>query len=235
MSLLDKLKKKAEIIKEKELEDDDTTITTVSDKLRKENAVILDKKLDFIHKYLTELVENLNIIKPENEITYNLIDKRQAHFDIKRVKKTNFSVHKGKSENGNRVFLKYDLYSDKGLSIKVVNDPKLPVIRKHLSEKHLKYFETDVGSDLVEITLANPVSSRLIYAADLDHCMIVLNRDNVEGPWSKLVKYLPEDITEQLMDETAKYLLGEENEFKKLSGKSVSDKTIMQLREHLPE
>lgn len=233
MSLLDDLKKKAEIIKIKEIEDEDTTITTVGDALRNENAIILNKKLDFIHNYLIELVENLNVIKPDNEITYNLIDHAEARFNINHVKKTHFTVHKGQSENGNRVILKYDLYSKKGLNIKVINDARMPLIRKHLSEKNVHYFETDAEADRVLITLSNPVSTRFIYAADLDHCMIVLNLDNYNGPWSSLMKYMPEDITEELMDETAKYILGEENRFTQLSGNAVSEKTILQLREHL--
>lgn len=233
MSLLEQLKKKAQKVKEKELEDEVTTITTVGEELRKENAAILDEKLKFIHRYLTELVENLNVIKPDNEITYNLMDQAEAHFDIKHVRKTHFTVHEGQSENGNRVILKYDLTSNKGLRIRVENSAKVPAIRKHLAAKNVKYFETDAGPNLIEITLANPVSTRFIYAADLDHCMIVLNLDNYDGPWSRLVRYMPGDITEELMDETAKYILGQKNRFVELSGQAVSDKTIMQLKGHL--
>ena len=142
-------------------------------------------------------------------------------------------MHDGQSENGNRVILKYDLFSKKGLSVKTLNDGKLPSVRKHLADKTVHYFETDADNDHVVITLANPVCTRFIYAADLDNCMIVLNLNNYDGPWSSLMKYKPEDITEELMDETAKYILGEENRFSELSGNAVSEKTILQLREHL--
>jgi len=217
MSLLDMLKKQAQEIKEKEIENDDTTITTVGDELRKQNEIVLNEKLDFIHGYLTQLVENLNIIKPDNELTYNILDRKLERYNIPHVKKTHFTVHEGKSENGNRVILKYDLYSKTGLSIKIRNDGKLPSIRRHLTEKKVHFYETDAGVDRVLITLANPVSTRFIYAADLDHCMIVLNLDNFDGPWSRLIKYMPVDITEELMDETAKHILGEENRFADLS------------------
>jgi ribosomal protein S8 len=234
MSILDFLNKKAQEVIEQELESDDTTITTVGEKVRYENAIILNEKLDFIRNYLKQLVESLNIIKPDNEITYNLIDHIQTRFHIQGVRKSNFSVHDGKSENGNRVILKYDLYSKKGLSVKTKNDVKLPSIRKHLSEKTIHYYEADAGNDHVIITLANPVSTRFIYAADLDNCMIVLNLNNFDGPWSSLMKYNPEDITEELMDETAKYIIGDESRFSELSGNAVSEKTILQLRAHLP-
>ncbi len=233
MALLDDLKKQAQQIKQKEIENEETTITTVGEELRKQNEIILNEKLDFIHNYLIQLVDNLNIIKPDNEITYNLLDHSQARFQIEHVKKTHFTVHTGQNENGNRVILKYDLYSKKGMSVKIVNDAKLPSIRKHLTEKTVHFFETDTEGDRVLITLANPVSTRFIYAADLDHCMIVLKLDNFDGPWSTLMKYMPEDITEELMDETAKFILGEDNHFSELSGNAVSEKTILQLREHL--
>jgi len=219
MSLLDDLKKQAQEIREKELESEDTTITTVGEEIRNQNAIILNKNLAFINNYLTQLAENINIIKPENEITYNLMDHAQARYNINYVKKTNFSVHEGQSENGNRVILKYDLYSKEGLSVNIKNDAKLPAIRKSLTQKKVQYFEIDAANERVLITLANPVSTRFIYAADLDHCMIVLNLDNYDGPWSNLRKYMPEDITEELMDETAKYILGEESRFAELSGK----------------
>jgi len=219
MSLLDYLKKQAQEIKEKAFEDEDTTITTATEKIRKKNAIILNKKLTFINNYLIQLAENLNIIQPDNEITYNLMDHAQALFNIYHVRKTHFSVHEGQSLNGNRVVLKYDLYSEEGLCIKFINDAKFPAIRKHLKQKTIKYFETDAEKDRVVITLANPVSTRFIYAADLDNCMIVLKLDNYDGPWSNLIKYKPKDITEELMDETAKYIIGEENRFIKLSRK----------------
>ena len=219
MSLLDDLKKQAQEIREKELESEDTTITTVGEEIRNQNTIILNKNLAFINNYLTQLAENINIIEPDNEITYNLMDHAQARYKINYVKKTNFSVHEGQSENGNRVILKYDLYSKEGLSINIKNDAKLPTIRKRLTQKKVQYFETDAANERVLITLANPVSTRFIYAADLDNCMIVLNLDNYDGPWSNLRKYMPEDITEELMDETAKYILGEESRFTELSGK----------------
>jgi hypothetical protein len=118
------------------------------------------------------------------------------------------------------------------LSITVNKDGQLPAIRKYLMEKTIKYFETETEKG-TRITLINPISTRFIYATDLDNCMIILNLDNYDGPWSNLIRYEPEDITEELMDETAKYILGEEGKFSELSGNSVSDKTIMQLREHL--
>jgi hypothetical protein len=221
MSLLDDLKKKAEVIKIKEIEGEEITITTVGEELRQKNASILNEKLAFIHKYLKQLADNLNIIKPENEITYNLMDPSQGHYNIYHVRKTNFSVHDGKSENGNRVLLKYDLYAKEGLSVKIRNDGKVPAIRHHLTEKTVHYFENDAEGDRIIITLAPPVSARLIYAADLDNCMIVLKLDNYDGPWANLSVYSPEAITEELMDETAKYLLGEDNRFKELSGQEL--------------
>ncbi len=217
MSLLNKLKKQAQEVKEKEMEDEDVTITSVDEEIHKQNAIILNRKLEFIHHYLVQLAENLNIIKPDNDIIYNLIDPEQHRFNIPRVKKTHFTAHETKSENGNKVVLKYDLYSKAGLSIKLLNDAKLPAIRKQLTESTIHYFETDAEADRVVITLANPVSTRFIYTADLDNCMIVLKLDNFDGPWSSLMRYMPEDITEELMDETAKYILGEDNQFTKLS------------------
>jgi hypothetical protein len=222
MSLLNKLKKQAQDVREKEMEDEDITITSADEEIHKQNAVVLNRKLDFIHHYLIQLAENLNIIKPDNDITYNLIDPKQDRFNIPRVKKTHFTVHETKSENGNRVILKYDLYSKAGLSIKLKNDAKLPTVRKLLTERTIHYFETDAEGDRVVITLANPVSTRFIYSADIDNCMIVLKLDNFDGPWSHLMMYMPEDITEELMDETAKYILGDENRFSQLSAEEGS-------------
>jgi hypothetical protein len=222
MSLLNKLKKQAQEVKEKEMEDEDITITTADEEIHKQNAIILNRKLEFIHHYLIQLAEQLNIIKPDNDITYNLIDPKLDRFNIPRVKKTHFTVHENKSENGNRVILKYDLYSKAGLSVKLINDAKLPTIRKHLTERTIHYYETDAEGDRVIISLANPVSTRFIYSADLENCMVNLKLDNFDGPWSKLMMYMPEDITEELMDETAKYILGEENQFLQLSSSESS-------------
>jgi hypothetical protein len=66
MSLLDKLKKQAKGIIEKKMEEEEPTITEVDFLIRDQNAILLNKKLEFIHDYLKQLVENLNVIKPDN-------------------------------------------------------------------------------------------------------------------------------------------------------------------------
>ena len=70
---------------------------------------------------------------------------------------------------------------------------------------------------MMTITLANPFTSRFVYAADLDNCRIVLNLDNYDRPGPQLISYTPDKINEDLLDETAKLILGESNRFSQMS------------------
>ena len=126
MSFLDSLKKQAEDIKQKEINDETTTVATVGADVRQQNAAILNDILSFIFDYYKVLVDNLNVIKPDNEMLFHLMGKNSAvNVDIDKVRKTNFQVQEGESVNGNRVVLKYDLFSPTGLSVKIKQRPLL--------------------------------------------------------------------------------------------------------------
>ena len=217
MSFLDNLKKQAEDIRQKEINDETTTVATVGADVRQMNAAILNDILSFIYDYYKTLVDNLNVIKPDNEILFHLIEKSSVPVDIDKVRKTNFQVQEGESENGNRVVLKYDLYSPTGLSVKVKVSSYLEEVRKNLKKYNVQYFETGPEGSMMTISLANPFTSRLVYAADLDNCRIVLNLDNYNKPGPQLINYTPDKINEDLLDETAKFILGESNKFSEMS------------------
>jgi len=49
------------------------------------------------------------------------------------------------------------------------------------------------------------------------------------------IRYNPEAITEELMEETAKYILNKENRFRSLSGNIVNDEALQKLRSKLKQ
>jgi len=68
------------------------------------------------------------------------------------------------------------------------------------------------------------------YMVDLENCLILLKIDNFEGAWSQMVRYSPTSINEELLDETAKYILAKPNRFQELSGNVVSEDMRAKLR-----
>lgn len=217
MSFLDNLNKQAQDIQQKEIEEETTTIATVGADVKQQNALILNDILSFIDDYFTKLANNLNVIKPVNEMKYYMMGKGGPDISIDQIRKNNFQVQEGGSVNGKRVVFRYNLYSPSGLSVKIKVTSQLTDLRKHLKKYNIEYFETGPEGKIMTLTLVNPVTSRFIYAADLDNCRIVLNLDNYDRPGPQLISYTPDKINEDLLDETAKFILGESNKFSEMS------------------
>ena len=56
---------------------------------------------------------------------------------------------------------------------------------------------------------------------------------NFNEIWSQSIRYSADKISNELLDETAKYILGKENKFKEMSGGGISDTMRTKIQQRL--
>ena len=226
MSLLDDLKKQANQANAKHAEED-------SDTLQKHqvNWNILVPKLQLIITYLRELAENLNAVGVDEKLNYSLTQ----NIALKYLTRENFRVRKADEKTVREFSFRYDLVGERKIEIAVTNDFNAENIRNILRNQKIRFTEVITNQGKAQFTFLPKITIIFQYIADLQNCLIVLKIHNFDRPDIQEIKYAPEAVTEELMEETAKYILNKENKFSSLSGNVVNDETLQVLRSKLKQ
>jgi len=136
--------------------------------------------------------------------------------------------------NSLRVFaFRYDLVGDRDVQVTVNNLPMAEKMRNMLSERGFRFLDKMETPNRIVFTVNPKITVNFEYSADLENCLAVLKIDNFDGAWSQMVRYAPQSINEELLDETAKYILGKPNRFQEMSGNRVSEDMREKLRAKL--
>ena len=224
MSLLDDLKKQAQ--------NKNVQATGIDKKTLQKNEHnwhILAPKFHTIYNYYKELAENLNILSPEDRISYQL----SKTVTFNNLKKQEFRVAKTDPQSLRVFAFRYDLVGDRDIQVTVNNLPMAEKMRNMLSERGFRFVDKMESQTRIVFTVNPKITVNFEYSADLENCLAVLKIDNFDGAWSQMVRYSPESINEGLLDETAKYILGKPNKFQELSGNRVSEDMREKLRAKL--
>lgn len=223
MSLLDDLKKEAEA---RAREGDGKT----GDSQKTErNWHILAPKMHVIFKYYKELAENLNVLKPEDRRSYQLT--RSVIFN--HLKMENFRLAKRNDGDLRSFSFRYDLTGERDIRFAMNGMPHIEKTRRILTERGFSFREIPESKSRSSFVITPRITVTFKYLVDLENCLILLQMDNFEGTWSQMVRYAPSSISEELLDETAKYILGKPNRFQELSGNVVSEDMRAKLRARL--
>ncbi|HKK15166.1 MAG TPA: hypothetical protein VJ981_00555 [Gammaproteobacteria bacterium] len=223
MSLLDDLKKEAQA-KAQEAKNDSSVQQNTE-----RNWHLLAPKMHVIFKYYKELVENLKLLKPDDFRSYQLT----KTITFKNLKMDGFRLAKNNEGDLRSFSFRYDLVGDRDIRITFNDLPHIEKTRSILAERGFFFREiTETGNRSVFVI--NPkFTVTFKYMVDLENCLILLKIDNFEGAWSQMVRYSPASINEELLDETAKYILAKPNRFQELSGNVVSEDMRAKLRARL--
>lgn len=223
MSLLDDLKKEAEAKAREGGGKADEKQNT------ERNWHILAPKMHVIFNYYKELAKNLNMLKPDDRRSYQLT--KTVTFN--QLKMENFRLTKN-SEGDLRSFsFRYDLTGERDIRFTMNGQPHIEKIRHILSERGFFFREIPDSNTRSNFIITPRFTVTFKYLVDLENCLILLQMDNVEGTWSQMVRYEPSAVTEELLDETAKYILAKPNRFREMSGNVVSEDMREKLRARL--
>jgi hypothetical protein len=224
MSLLDDLKKQADQSSAKSDQDDSKTLQK-----HQINWNTLVPKQQLIITYMRELAENLNAIELDDNVEYSLT----KNIRFKDLKRENFRVRKADEKSVRDFTFRYDIIGKRNVEIAVTNDFNAENIRTFLRKEKTHFSDLITDKGKVQFKFLPKITVVFQYVADVENCQIVLRIFNFEKPEKQEIKYQPEALTEELMEETAKYILNKENKFRSLSGNDVAEETLELLRSKL--
>ena len=226
MSLLDDLKKQADQANAKGSDDSSETV-----RKHQVNWNMLVPKLQLIITYMRELAENLNSVNLDDKNDYPLT----KNIKFRNLARENFRVRKADEKSVRDFSFRYDLVGERNVEFVVANDFNAENIRNLLRKQNARFTEVITDQGKAQFKLMPKITILFQYIADLENCMVILRVHNFDRPEMQEIRYMPEAVTEELLEETAKYILNKENRFRSLSGNDVNDETLQVLRSKLKQ
>ena len=226
MSLLDDLKKQAQEKSAQQTQDLSKTLQQ-----HELNWHKLAPKLFIMMNYFKDVGETLNVVQPDETNHFNIT----KNFALKGLKKRNFRIMKDKEGSGRTFSFRYDLAGEAEHRAAINNPASVERMRRILMEEKIKFSEIPESQNRVVFLIKPLVTTSFTYVADAEHGTINLTIRNYDGIMSQLIRYQPENITDELLDETVKFILNRDNRFMELSGYAMSDELRQKLQEKIQQ
>lgn len=234
MAFLDELKKEAEAQKQQEQIQTQTKLAAVS-----QNFLLVQTKFKEIHNYLLELVNQLNVLNLELLRPYYI----EGFGMIEDYRPRDYalsvdSIRIGQKDYANTLVLRYKCGTEKNIEIERTVPAQIDNLKDYLWQNNLKYQCTEYKNDrgLVAravFNVANEIPVTLRFTADFENAKIFLQMKNFNGLTVSEFTYEANEITAQLLDELAKYLIDKPNGFRELGQHQQSMRELTrQARQH---
>lgn len=180
-----------------------------------------------------------------NEITYSLknlpleeshVFKLTNNISLLNLKKRNFICNTKRNEHDGiqRFIFRYHLIGEHDYNIKLATEEEANFLVKILTERRIRFqqFNEDpntIGRHIL-FNITPRITTRFIFVPDAETGLIHLTVSNYDGKWDQNLKFKPERLTDELLDEIAKYALHQDNDFLELTGNRLSLTMLEKLR-----
>jgi hypothetical protein len=215
MAFLDDLKKEAEAQKQQEMLQTQTKLVAVS-----QNFLLVQKKFKEIHRYLLELVNQLNVLNLDLKRAYYLDGAGMIDdFRPRDYALSVDSIRIGQKDFANTLVLRFKCVTDKLITVERNIPTQIDNLKEYLWQNNLKYQCTEyknerglVSRATFNITSEIPITVR--FSADFENAKIFLQMKNFGGLTVNEYTYEAEEVTGELLDEMAKFLIDKPNKFR---------------------
>ncbi|MBL8429290.1 MAG: hypothetical protein JNJ95_05275 [Dechloromonas sp.] len=212
-SLLDQLRQRAEV-RQREIHKELAKRTSVNE--------AVDQALKHLFFYLHELVQQLNIIKPEIPRDYPLIEQ----FELSALSwQEGFADYRTQSQSAGAlvelVTFSYHLTGNTTLHIER-NGPSVDRFRAMVFDFGLPFTYKEFKNERsyverAEFEIRSDVSVSARWRADYSKGVISLETRNLERLGSALYKLRPQSVDQALLDDFGRLILGQPNRFRELA------------------
>ncbi len=224
MGVLDELKQQAEKVQAR-LEKQEASDKGQRSRIERE----LITRMDDLHSYFKELKQQLSLVNPEITTDFYITDL----CTLKGLTQGAYQVTSDNSGTVNKFTFHYALVGRGMREVKLPNrlvaEQKKETLWRYGLKFKLKEYSPNRCSLLIEAYV--PVSFE--FEADIERAAIRLKVKNKPMVGISTYTYDADQIDSEFMDETAKYILDKPNGFDELSGNTVSEDTLVRLREQL--
>ena len=223
MAFLDELKKEAEAQKLQEQTQTQSKLAAVS-----QNFLHVQIRYKEIHHYLRELVNQLNVLSQDIKRTYmiegfgQIDDFRPCDYALNID-----SIRIGQKDFANTIVFRFKCRTEKEISIERYVPSQIDSLKEHFWQSNLKYQCTEFKNDrglvaraVFNVTNEIPVTFR--FSADFENAKILLQVKNFNGLTVNEYVYEAKEVTAELLEEMAKYVLEKPNKFVQLGRQQQS-------------
>ena len=223
MAFLDELKKEAEAQKLQEQTQTQSKLAAVS-----QNFLHVQIRYKEIHHYLRELVNQLNVLTQDIKRTYmiegfgQIDDFRPCDYALNID-----SIRIGQKDFANTIVFRFKCRTEKEISIERYVPSQIDSLKEHFWQSNLKYQCTEFKNDrglvaraVFNVTNEIPVTFR--FSADFENAKILLQVKNFNGLTVNEYVYEAKEVTAELLEEMAKYVLEKPNKFVQLGRQQQS-------------
>lgn len=213
MGLLDDLKQQANAQKQQ-------TDTNQADQAQ--NAENIQKALKAVYKYLTELANSLNVIKPEVRRTFHI----DTSSKLENLLQTDYRVTERKKTVEQRdrleeVALRFRWTGPEPVQITKDNPVHVERLRNDLWSVGLKFDCKEQKNDrgaIERATFSVPadIPGTAAFIGNIETGRIKLQLKNVEMLGDLELQYSPDELDHLLLEEFAKVLLAKQNNFRRM-------------------
>lgn len=180
----------------------------------------LDRRLRMVFDYLHDLCTQLNYLKPPVDRAYFFLDSDDAFRDLSWNEGFTDLRSRPQQEGGGieRVSFTYTLKGPGERTLERAG-PGVERLRHILFDLGLRFECRELRNRQRELeqawfTVADEVNVQLVWRADLDKGVVVLESRNLERLGHAMVSLLPESVGEAMLDEFGRLVLGRENSFR---------------------
>jgi hypothetical protein len=212
MGLLDELKKQAEGLKS---ENQRTTADSLV-----VNTKLTEAKMQQTFEFLNELIKQLNVLRPESPRGFDI----ETAGRFEKLLLDDFFVDYRKRKIGDKEFfdhiiLRFKHGNDQVLEVTRDSQQLIERLRDFLMVSNLKFEMTEKKNErgfVLSATFKIPcvVRSEVIIQARGDVAQLVFKIKNIERINSFDLQFPASEVTENMLDEFARYIVGKTNKFK---------------------
>lgn len=215
MAFLDDLKKEAEAQKQQELLQTQSKLVAVS-----QNFLLVQKRYKEVHRYLLELVNQLNVLnldlkRPYYIESFGMID----NFRPRDYALSVDSIRIGQKDFANNLMLRFKCVTDKTITVERNVPSQIDSLKEYLWHNNLKYQCTEYKNERgivarATFNITNEIPIAVRFSADFENAKIFLQMKNFGGLTVNEYIYDADEVTSELLDEMAKYLIDKPSRFR---------------------
>jgi hypothetical protein len=214
MGLLDELKKQAETLKVENRSSAAESLVL--------NTKLTEAKMQQTFLFLSELIKQLNVLRPESSRGFDI----ETAGRFENLVLDDFFLDYRKRKIGDKdyfdhIILRFKHASDQVLEIKRDSQQLIDRLRDFLMVANLKFEMTEKKNDRgfvlhAEFKVPYVVRSEVIIQAKGDTAQLVFKVKNIERISSFELQFPASEISESMLDEFARYVVGKTNKFKEI-------------------
>lgn len=224
MSVLEQLKKEAQAI-EAQRTTQETVRSTMEQQVLNELLPVMRR----IHTYFKEFERHLGVVNPDVSVAYEV----RGFGPVAGLKQDNYSLTTDRPADPERVQLRFECHREGTIEVPMRDPGSAAEYKAFLKVNGLRGKQRDAGRGASVFVVEARIPVILEFRVDLEREAIALNMRNFNLLGVTRYTLTPDRLDESFLDEVARMVMRQPNDFAELMGNKLTDTGIFRIREQL--